>query len=337
MEPQANPLHGTGKSGSTSEIKRTSSTEPNRARLNSSNSNAGDGVILARRVTYDRTRASFDGNLQPRNSKDGFLNVITVSDIDNKEELIPRKSSTVNRRDSEIENMPDDFVFSLGLTTEEAKPLLEQYGRNELPEKNIPKWYIFISQLWQPMPIMIWIAAIIELGIQNFLDMGILLMIQFANASIGYYEITKAGDAVAALKKSLKPTATVKRDGKFNVIDAAFVVPGDLVLLGSGSAIPADCRVNEGEIEVDEAALTGESLPVTKFAGSSCKMGSTVVRGEVEGTVEFTGANTFFGKTAALLGVRVSYLIILLVCIILIILCFVYCRVPTSSLTSSSC
>ena len=78
---------------------------------------------------------------------------------------------------------------------------------------------------------------------------------------------------------------------------------GDLVLLASGSAIPADCRVNEGEIEVDEAALTGESLPVTMFQGSSCKMGSTVVRGEVEGTVEFTGANTFFGKTAALLAV----------------------------------
>jgi len=195
-----------------------------------------------------------------------------------------------------------NFVYSHGLSSQEAKGLLEIHGRNELPEKNVPKWYIFCQQLWQPMPIMIWIAAIIELGIQNFLDMGILLMIQFANASIGFYEITKAGDAVAALKKSLKPTATVKRDGKFSVIDAALVVPGDLVLLGSGSAIPADCRVNEGEIDVDEAALTGESLPVTKFQGSSCKMGSTVVRGEVEGTVEFTGANTFFGKTASLLG-----------------------------------
>lgn len=153
------------------------------------------------------------------------------------------------------------------------------------------------------MPIMIWIAAIVEAGIQNFIDMSILLFIQFANASIGYYEITKAGDAVAALKKSLKPTATVKRDGAWKNTDAALLVPGDLVLLASGSAVPADCRVNEGEIEVDEAALTGESLPVTMFKGSSCKMGSTVVRGEVEGTVEFTGANTFFGKTAALLGV----------------------------------
>ena len=195
------------------------------------------------------------------------------------------------------------FVFSHGLTSEEAQRRLEKHGKNELPETIIPKWYIFVSQLWQPMPIMIWISAIIEAAIENYIDMAILFLILFANASIGFYEITKAGDAVAALKKSLKPTATVKRDGKFVNMDAIFVVPGDLVLLGSGSAIPADCRVNEGEIEVDEAALTGESLPVTKFQGSSCKMGSTVVRGEVEATVEATGAETFFGKTAALLGV----------------------------------
>ena len=210
-----------------------------------------------------------------------------------------------DRDDSDVEAGHDEnFTFSHnGLTSEEATIRLKKFGRNELPEKKIPKWYIFVSQLWEPMPIMIWLAAIVEAGIQNWLDMSILLFIQFANASIGFYEITKAGDAVAALKKSLKPSATVKRDGKFSNIDAALVVPGDLVLLASGSAVPADCRVNEGEIEVDEAALTGESLPVTKFAGSSCKMGSTVVRGEVEGTVEYTGADTFFGKTAALLGV----------------------------------
>ncbi len=151
------------------------------------------------------------------------------------------------------------------------------------------------------MPVMIWIAAITEAGIQNWPDMAILLAIQFINAGLGYYEITKAGDAVAALKKSLKPLATVKRDGKWSNIDAAEVVPGDLVLLAAGSAIPADCLVNEGTIDVDQAALTGESLPVTMYKGSSCKMGSNVVRGEVEGTVEYTGSNTFFGKTASLL------------------------------------
>ena len=117
------------------------------------------------------------------------------------------------------------------------------------------------------MPIMIWIAAITEAGIRNWPDFAILIAIQFTNASISYYEITKAGDAVAALKAQLKPLATVKRDGQWKNIDAKYVVPGDLVLLASGSAIPADCLVNEGTIEVDQAALTGESLPVTMYRG----------------------------------------------------------------------
>ena len=200
------------------------------------------------------------------------------------------------------DELPEDFVFNHeGLTEAEAAERLKKFGRNELPEKIIPKWYIFVSQLWQPMPVMIWIAAIIEAGIENWPDFAILLAIQFINASIGFYEITKAGDAVAALKKSLKPSATVKRDGKFVKMDAALLVPGDCVLLASGSAVPADCRVNEGQIDVDQAQLTGESLPVSMYKGDSCKMGSTVVRGEVEGTVEYTGADTFFGKTAALL------------------------------------
>ena len=196
-----------------------------------------------------------------------------------------------------------EFPFNFdGISSEEAKQRLLRYGRNELPEKTVPKWYIYVSQLWQPMPVMIWLAVIIEAGIQNWPDMVILLVIQFTNASIGYYETTKAGDAVAALKHALKPLATVKRDGRWMNIDAAEVVPGDTVLLASGSAVPADCRVNEGTIDVDQAQLTGESLPVSMHKADSCRMGSTVVRGEVEGTVEFTGSNTFLGRTAALLS-----------------------------------
>ena len=202
-----------------------------------------------------------------------------------------------------VEFVDDDFKYNtLGLTSKEADALFLKYGPNVLPEKVVPKWFIFVQQLWQPMPIMIWIAIIIEAAIQNFLDMGILLFIQFANATIGFYEITKAGDAVAALKASLKPIATVKRDGSWQNINATLVVPGDMCLLASGSAVPADCRVNHGEIDVDQAALTGESLPMTMVKGDSAKMGSTVVRGETEATVEFTGVDTFFGKTAALLG-----------------------------------
>lgn len=130
----------------------------------------------------------------------------------------------------------EEFEFNhVGLTSSEATKRIEQYGKNELPEKVTPKWLVFLRQFWAPMPIMIWIAILIEVGIQNFIDMGILLFIQFTNASISFYELNKAGNAVAALKSSLKPMATCKRDGKWDVIDATFLVPGDLVLLGSGS------------------------------------------------------------------------------------------------------
>lgn len=193
------------------------------------------------------------------------------------------------------------FIYSHGLTSKEAEALLEQYGKNELPENEVPKWLVFLSLFVQPMPIMIWLAIIVELTIKNYLDLSILLLIQIANASIAFYEINKAGDAVAALKASLKPEAHVMRDGYWATIDATLLVPGDLVTLALGAAVPADCRINEGQVDIDQAQLTGESLPVTMFKGDQPKMGSTVVRGEVEATVEFTGADTFFGKTATLL------------------------------------
>jgi hypothetical protein len=105
------------------------------------------------------------------------------------------------------------------------------------------------------MPILIWLAILIEVGIENWIDAGILLGIQFANATLGWYETIKAADAVAALKASLKPLATVKRDGQWQNIDATTVVPGDLVLLGSGSAVPADCivRMSKGGLHTQHA------------------------------------------------------------------------------------
>lgn len=83
----------------------------------------------------------------------------------------------------DIEGLSANFEFNHnGLTSAEAAERLRRYGRNELPEKKIPKWYIFVSQLWQPMPIMIWLAAGIEAAIQNFTDMAILLFIQFGTS-----------------------------------------------------------------------------------------------------------------------------------------------------------
>jgi H+-transporting ATPase len=206
--------------------------------------------------------------------------------------------------DVENQDVFDNHLsFSHGISSDEAQNLMFVHGKNELPEKNVSKFFVFLSLMVEPMPIMIWIAIIIEAVISKWMDMTILLAIQFTNTSVAFYETTKAGDAVAALKSSLRPEATVKRDNKWRSIDASLLVPGDLVLLSTGSAVPADCRINEGSIEVDQSSLTGEALPVAIYKGDSCKMGSTVSRGEVEATVEFTGGNTFFGRTAQLLQV----------------------------------
>lgn len=256
-----------------------------------------------------------------------------------KEPLVKKNQRGIDDGEAESGPVNDNFQFcrASGLTEAEAADLLAKHGPNELPEKKIPKWYVFLSLFWQPMPIMIWIAAGIELAINNYIDMNILLVIQFANAGIAFYEINKAGDAVEALKASLKPEATVKREGTWKVINASLVVPGDLVQLASGSAIPADSRVMEGQVDVDQSQLTGESLPVTKYRGDQVMMGSTVARGEVEGTVEFTGANTFFGKTASLLatGEEHSNLqkILMAIMIVLVVVSLIACTIVYYYLT----
>ncbi|KAM3576605.1 hypothetical protein VYU27_001592 [Nannochloropsis oceanica] len=267
--------------------------------------------------------------------------------------LLPKKGEVVEEGKMPLMGERDDIppkltlqktktvskLHSEGLTSEFAAELLKKFGKNELPEKKKAKWVIYVEQLIAPMPCMIWAAIVIEIAIKSWPDMAILLAIQFMNASLSYYETTKAGDAVAALKASLKPVAHVKRDGKFVTLDASYLVPGDLVLLGAGGAVPADCIVNHGNIDVDQAALTGESLPVTFYKGDSVKMGSTVVRGEVEGTVECTGANTFFGRTAALLqgGDESSNLdkLLMRIMIVLVFLSMSLCGIAFGYLLSS--
>lgn len=234
----------------------------------------------------------------------------------------------------------DDFLktypISTGLTTAEAEVLLAKFGRNELPEKITPKWLIFARLLYQPMPIMIWIAAIVEAGIGDYEDTAVLVGINLINATLGFYETNKAGNAIAALKASLKPTSICMRDGKWNnTFDARLLVPGDLIELASGSAVPADCMLNEGTIDADESAMTGESLPVTLREREMAKMGGTVARGETHATVVLTGKDTFFGKTASMLGEsnersnlqKLLIRIIVILCIlsfILVITAFIY-------------
>jgi H+-transporting ATPase len=190
-----------------------------------------------------------------------------------------------------------------GLTEAEAVSRLERFGRNELTEKETFWWKKLAAQFWGPMPCMIWLAILVEAITRDWADFGVLLTLQILNSTVGWYEDHQAGNAVAALKASLKPEATVKRNGRARKVDAAVIVPGDRVLLLSGCAVPADCELCKGSesIQVDQAQLTGESMPVSLEGGSPAMRGSTGVRGETEAIVTATGARTFFGRTAALI------------------------------------
>jgi H+-transporting ATPase len=227
---------------------------------------------------------------------------MTDADIrNNMHSARPKAHETRAPGEKPKEEVKKEVKLSEGLTTAQADELRKTWGLNELEEKTKSKMRILYEQFFMPMPCMIWAAIVIEIILGNWVDVVVLFLLQNLNGFVGFYETVKAGNAVAALKASLKPVAHVKRDGKWNSIESSLLVPGDLVMLGSGSAVPADCMVHGGQIDVDQSALTGESLPVTMGAGDEPKMGSTVTRGEVEATVMTTGMNTFFGKTASLI------------------------------------
>jgi H+-transporting ATPase len=207
-----------------------------------------------------------------------------------------------------------DPIHSEGLTTEQAQQRLKQYGYNELAEEDVNPIIEFLKNFWGPMPIMIWIAIIIE-GIPKYdaetratqpdwADFFVLLVLQLVNGLVSWHEHHKAADAVAALKNQLAPKSCVKRDGVWvDDFPARELVPGDLVNLTLGKVVPADCQViGPKQIYCDQASLTGESLPVKIDVGSRANMGSIVATGECDALVVGTGDQTFFGKTAKLIA-----------------------------------
>ncbi len=189
-----------------------------------------------------------------------------------------------------------------GLTQAEAQKRLTQYGPNELREKKTNPFLKFLSYFWGPIPWMIEVAVILSGVVRHWPDFGIILLLLLANAVVGFWEEHQAGNAIKALKAQLAIKARVKRDGKWINPPARELVPGDVIRLRLGDIVPADARLLEGDpIEVDQSALTGESLPVERKAGEAVFSGSIVRQGEIDALVYGTGKNTYFGKTASLM------------------------------------
>lgn len=208
-----------------------------------------------------------------------------------------------------------------GLSGEEAAKRMEQYGRNKLVEgKKVTVWERFLKQLADPM-IIILIAAAAVSGItaaysgESFADVIIILIVVVINAVLGVVQENKAEKAIAALQEIAAATSKVIRGGQQSTIRSEELVPGDIIVLEAGDAVPADARLLEcASMKIEEAALTGESVPVTKsektLAAENGKdvplgdrknmvyMGSTVVYGRGNAIVTDTGMNTEMGKIA---------------------------------------
>ncbi len=203
---------------------------------------------------------------------------------------------------------PEELFWQLdssaeGLTTAEAQARLDRLGANMLEEKKHNPLLAFLKYFWGPIPWMIEIAAILSIVAQDVNDFIIIMVMLIFNGMIGFWEEHKAANALDALKKGLAPKARVRRDGQWSEIDAARLAPGDIIRVRLGDVIPADAKLIEGAyISIDQAALTGESLPVMKKVGDVAYSGSIAKQGEMIALVTATGAHTFFGRTAKLVA-----------------------------------
>ncbi|CAI0427860.1 unnamed protein product [Linum tenue] len=214
----------------------------------------------------------------------------------------------------DLEKIPLEEVFEQlkcsreGLSSEEGANRLQIFGPNKLEEKKESKILKFLGFMWNPLSWVMEAAAIMAIALangggkppdwQDFVGIICLLVI---NSTISFIEENNAGNAAAALMAGLAPKTKVLRDGKWSEQDAAVLVPGDIISIKLGDIVPADARLLEGDpLKIDQSALTGESLPVTRHPGDEVFSGSTCKQGELEAVVIATGVHTFFGKAAHL-------------------------------------
>ncbi|MBM7581923.1 Ca2+-transporting ATPase [Caldicoprobacter guelmensis] len=206
--------------------------------------------------------------------------------------------------------------FSKGLSRGEVYRRLEKYGLNELKERGRKTVFqMFLEQFKDFMIVVLIAAAIVSGLLGEITDAFIILLIVVLNAILGVVQESKAEKALEALKKMASPTAKVVRDGMPDVVPASQLVPGDVVVLEAGDFVPADIRLLEtSNLKIEEAALTGESVPVEKFSGKLEKedvplgdrvnmayAGSIVTYGRGKGIVVSTGMDTEMGKIAEMI------------------------------------
>ena len=187
-----------------------------------------------------------------------------------------------------------------GLNSAEVKERQKQYGRNEVAEKQANPLVAFAKKFWGLTAWMLEVAIVLSFVLDKYLDLYIITALLLVNAILGFIQERQATRAVGALKQKLQLKARVLRDDAWQTVNAAEVVPGDVIRVRLGDFVPADFKILDAEATVDQSAITGESLPIDKKTGDVVYSGSLVRKGEVTGVVTATGVHTYFGKTAQL-------------------------------------
>ncbi|MGP8199601.1 MAG: plasma-membrane proton-efflux P-type ATPase [Limisphaerales bacterium] len=187
-----------------------------------------------------------------------------------------------------------------GLTTAEAQARLKQFGPNAVVEEKAHPLKTFLKRFWAPIPWLLEATIIIQFFLGENVEAVVIGGLLVLNAVISLLQEGRAQKALALLRQQLHVQARVRRDGDWTTLRAEELVPGDVIHLRQGTIVPADVRMDEGALLVDQSALTGESAAVSVEAGKTAYAGSMVRGGEATGEITATGAHTFFGKTAEL-------------------------------------
>ena len=187
-----------------------------------------------------------------------------------------------------------------GLTSDEARVRLEKFGPNAVPDTALHPLGRALAKLWAPVPWMLEAAIVLEVVLGKYVEAAIIAGLVAFNAALGFLQEGRAQATLAALKSRLALNAAVCRDGIWATVPAAGLVPGDRVKLSLGAVVPADVRLIEGGVLLDQSMLTGESVPIEAGAAFETYAGALVRRGEAVAEVTATGTHTKFGRTAEL-------------------------------------
>ena len=190
-----------------------------------------------------------------------------------------------------------------GLSSEEVREKHLQYGYNEVPEKKQNIILRFVRKFWGITPWMLEIAIVLTFVLGKYSDSLMVLFLLIFNSILGFVQEERANTALEFLKKKLNVNARVQRDGRWSLVPARELVPGDLVRVRAGDFVPADIKIVEGSPDVDQSSLTGESFIAEKKAGDILYSGTVVRRGEASGIVTAIGTKTYFGRTVELVQI----------------------------------